>query len=154
VVNIDEKHEMISTGFSNITPWRCPRDITEDELSKKIDEMAVNVQNMENCIFNFHCPPYNTPIDIAPKLDDLLKYKLAPGGEPEKAPVGSMAVRKAIEKYQPLLSLHGHIHESKGFVKIGRTTCLNPGSEYMESVLRGVLIDIKRDAINFLFTEG
>ena len=43
---------------------------------------------------------------------------------------GSTAVRASIEKHQPLVGLHGHIHESKGFVTLGRTLCLNPGSEY------------------------
>lgn len=154
VVNIDETYEMISTGYANITPWHCPRDISEEQLMKKIDEMACRVENMENCIFNFHCPPYNTTIDIAPKLDESFKYKLTPGGEPEKEPVGSIAVRKAIEKYQPLLGLHGHIHESRGFTKIGRTTCLNPGSEYSEGILRGVLVELRKNKLDFVFTEG
>jgi Icc-related predicted phosphoesterase len=154
VINIDDKYEMISTGYANITPWHCPRDIPEEQLMEKIDEMISKVKNMENCIFNFHCPPFNTTIDIAPKLDESFKYKLTPGGEPEKVPVGSVAVRKAIEKYQPLLGLHGHIHESRGFIKIGRTLCLNPGSEYSEGVLRGVLVELHKNKLDFIFTEG
>ena len=70
-------------------------------------------------------------------------------------PGGSSAVRSAIEKHQPLLGLHGHIHESKGFVKIGRTFCVNPGSEYGEGILRGVIIDLEDGKVkNFLLTQG
>jgi len=53
---------------------------------------------------------------------------------------GSKSVRRAIEKYQPLLGLHGHIHESQSVAKIGKTTCINPGSEYGEGVLRGCIV--------------
>ncbi|RLG63511.1 hypothetical protein DRO02_06455 [archaeon] len=55
---------------------------------------------------------------------------------------GSKSVRYVIEKYQPLVSLHGHIHESFGFCKIGRTYCVNPGSEYAEGILRAFLVEI------------
>jgi Icc-related predicted phosphoesterase len=63
------------------------------------------------------------------------------GGE-VTGPVGSTAVRAAIEEHQPLLSLHGHIHESGGAVRIGRTLAINAGSEYGEGVLRGVLVTV------------
>ena len=55
-------------------------------------------------------------------------------------PVGSSAVREAIERYQPSLSLHGHVHESRGVAHIGRTVCLNPGSEYTTGTLNGVIV--------------
>jgi Icc-related predicted phosphoesterase len=48
-------------------------------------------------------------------------------------------VRAVLDRYQPMLSLHGHIHESRGGTKLGRTVALNPGSEYSEGVLRGAL---------------
>jgi hypothetical protein len=155
VVNIDSSHEMISCGFSNITPWRCPRDIPEEELAKKIEKMASEVKDMKNCIFNMHCPPSNTLIDQAPKLDKDMKPVLVPGGDYEMISVGSIAVREAIEEYQPLLSLHGHIHEARGIFKIGRTLCTNPGSEYTEGILRGFLIDISpRGIIDYILTSG
>jgi len=148
VVQIDEFHEMISTGYSNISPWNCPRDISEEKLTEKIDTMAAQVRNMKNCIFNFHCPPYDSGLDTAPELKEL-----KPTGQ--MVPVGSHAVRRAIEEYQPMLSLHGHIHESQGFRKIGRTLCLNPGSEYSEGILRGVVINLSEDKVrSYLFTRG
>jgi Icc-related predicted phosphoesterase len=155
VVTIDDEHEMISCGYSNITPWNCPRDIPEEQLSEKIADMASEVHNMERCIFNLHCPPQNTTLDQAPKLDKDLNPSVQPGGGFEMASAGSTAVRDAIQKHQPALALHGHIHESKGTFKIGRTLCMNPGSEYMERILRGVLFDIDGDHVrDFMFTSG
>lgn len=151
VVWIDEHHEMISTGYANITPFDCPGDIPEEELAKKIDAMASKVENMKNCIFNFHCPPYGCGLDLAPKLDKTLK----PVVPPEDIPAGSTAVLKAVERYQPLLGLHGHIHESRGTIRIGRTLCINPGSEYGEGILRGVIINLKKnDIASYLLTSG
>ena len=151
VVWIDEYHEMISTGCANITPFDCPGDIPEGELAKKIDVMASKVEDMKNCIFNFHCPPCGCGLDLAPKLDKTLK----PVVPPEDIPAGSTAVLKAVERYQPLLGLHGHIHESRGTVRIGRTLCINPGSEYGEGILRGVIINLKKnDVASYLLTSG
>jgi len=138
-LHLDEHHEMISTGYANITPWRCPRDVSEEELAKKINNMISQVDNIKNCIFNFHCPPYGTTLDLAPKLDENLKPIVSGGGFIMEH-VGSKAIRKAIEEYQPLLGLHGHIHESRGIDNIGRTICLNAGSEYIEGLLRGIII--------------
>jgi len=146
---------MISCGYSNMTPWNCPRDFPEEELNKKISEMTAQVEEMEKCIFNLHCPPFNTMLDQAPKLDKDLNPSVQPGGGLEMAPVGSTAVREAIQKHQPLLGLHGHIHESKGTFKIGRTLCMNPGSEYAERILRGLLLDIDGNRVkDFMFTSG
>ena len=66
------------------------------------------------------------------------------GGSPVISGVGSSAVRASIEAHQPLLALHGHIHESRGQVRLGRTVSLNPGSEYAEGVLRGVIVTLSR----------
>ena len=70
------------------------------------------------------------------------------------AHVGSVSVRKVIEKYRPLLGLHGHIHESRGLVKLGNTLCINPGSEYLDGVLRGVIVDLDDGVKSYLLTEG
>ncbi len=155
-IQIDAYHEMISTGYSNITPWHCERDVPEEEIEQKIEAMTSQVNDMKNCIFNFHCPPFDAVIDYAPLLDENMKPVLTAGGEPEMIPVGCKAVRAAIEKYQPLYGLHGHIHESKGFTRIGRTICLNPGSEYGEGVVRGVILvlDKKPEKCKWMFTEG
>lgn len=154
VVDIDGDHEMVSSGYSNMTPWKCPRDVTEEKLAKKLEAATSKVKNMQNCIFNMHCPPYDTDIDTAVELDKNLK-PVVRGMKMSEIPVGSTAVRAIIEKHQPLLGLHGHIHESRGYYKLGRTFCVNPGSEYSEGILRGVIVDLKKDVSDsYVFTSG
>lgn len=154
VVDIDDHHEMVSSCYSNITPWKCPRDISEEEIAKKIEEVNSMVKNMDNCVFNFHCPPYDTDLDVCCELDKDLKPVIRKGNQ-SFIPVGSKSVRAAIEEYQPLLGLHGHIHEGKGAARIGRTLCLNPGSEYSEGILDGVVINLDEKKIkSYYFTSG
>jgi Icc-related predicted phosphoesterase len=151
---IDADHEMISTGYANITPWNCPRDIPEEQLAAKIESMASKVENMKNCIFTFHCPPIGSGLDDAPKLDADFR-PVVKGGQMIMESVGSKAIREAIVKYQPLLGLHGHIHEARGVTKIGRTLCMNPGSEYSEGILRGVVVNLgKDDILSHLLVSG
>ncbi len=146
--------EMISCGTTNITPWHSPRELPEDELEARLDALARQVKDQAKAIYNIHVPPYNTSIDKAPKLDSTLKPIVIPGGV-QQAPVGSTAVTNILKRYQPMLALHGHVHESKGNVKIGRTLCINPGSEYGEGVLRGALVQIgKKGVEDFLLTSG
>jgi len=153
-IELDKDHEMISSGFGNITPWHCPRDITEEELATKLEKLCAKVKNMSSCAFNLHCPPYDTLLDTAPLLDNTLKA-VTVGGAVMESNVGSTAVLDAIKKYQPLISLHGHIHESRGDCKIGRTVCINPGSEYSQGVLRGVVAFLGKNKIkNFVLTSG
>jgi hypothetical protein len=155
VVQLDSSHEMITLGYTNMTPWKCPRDVLESELRSKIEDLTSRVKNFKTSIFCFHCPPFDSVIDLAPEIDKSLKPVLAPGGGPMMMPTGSPSVRVALERFQPLLGLHGHIHESRGNIKIGRTICLNPGSEYTEGILRGALIDIDEDKVtDFLLTAG
>jgi len=154
VVEADEDHEMISTGHTNMTPWQCPRDLPEDKLAEIIENMTSQVKDMSRCIFNLHCPPFNTKLDLAPKLDKDMKY-VHKGGQIEMIPVGSESVRAAIEKHQPFLGLHGHIHESRGFDKLGRTLLLNAGSEYAEGILRAVIVNMDKDKVKgYLFISG
>lgn len=147
-----EGHEMINCGWTNPTPWNTPRECSEDELLKKIEAMTSQVKNMENSIFELHAPPYGSGLDEAPVLDEnLVPIK----GGTERGPVGSTAVLQTIKKCQPLLGLHGHIHESKGAMKIGRTLCLNPGSMYSEGMLQGALITLEKNKVkSYLFTAG
>lgn len=133
--------QMLSTGYTNITPWDTHREYTEEQIRDRLREMTGRLEHPETAIFNIHVPPYNSRLDTAPLLGQDLKVKTAAGAV-MTAPVGSVSVREAIEEVQPLLSLHGHIHESGGSVKIGRTTAINVGSEYGEGVLRGVLITV------------
>jgi len=155
IVQIDDHHEMPSVGYSNMTPWNCPGDVSEEVLLSSLEKTTAGLSKPETSLFNFHCPPYDTQLDVAPKLDANLAPVLTPGGEPEMAHVGSTSVRKVIEKLQPLAGLHGHIHESRGVSKIGKTQCFNPGSEYVSGVLRGLVINLSEKKIdNYVFTEG
>ena len=154
VVTIDPDHEMITLGYTNHTPWNSPREVDEDELGKMIEGMAANVKNMKSSIFNIHVPPINTVIDKAPMVDANLKV-VVKGNQVQMVSAGSSAVRRAIETHQPLLGIHGHIHESKGIVKIGKTLCANPGSEYGEGVLRGFLAQLDGDKVRtYMLTSG
>jgi Icc-related predicted phosphoesterase len=153
-VYLDEQHEMVSCGYSNMTPWRCPRDVTEEELAEKIEAVVSQVDNLQTCVFNFHAPPYDSNLDLAPELDEQLK-PVQVAGQPKIVPVGSTSVREAVERYQPMLGLHGHIHESRGAIEIGRTVCINPGSEYSEGVLRGVLVNFRGGKVlSYQFIAG
>ncbi|RLF01959.1 MAG: phosphoesterase [Thermoprotei archaeon] len=138
--------EMISMEYVNPTPWNTPREASEKELKKMIEEKVNKLSDPQRAIFNFHCPPYNTMLDVCPKLDKNLKPVIA-GGEIVTMHAGSKAVRKAIEKYQPVLGLHGHIHESSAAQKLGRTIVVNPGSEYEKGLLRGFIIDISNGVV-------
>jgi Icc-related predicted phosphoesterase len=154
VVELPDGREMISIGYSNVTPFDSPRELTEDELETRMDGLAASLKEPERAIFNFHCPPYDTTLDAALKLDSQLKPVLD-GANLVMAPAGSTATRTTIERYQPLLSLHGHIHESRAAQKLGRTMCFNPGSEYSEGVLRGVLVELKPNKLKgWQFTNG
>ena len=154
VVNVDDHHEMITMGFTNHTPWKSPREFDEEYLADKIEAMASQVKDMSNAIFNLHCPPIDTSIDSAPKLDETLK-PISTAGQIVMAPAGSSAVRNAVLKHQPLVGLHGHIHESRGVVPLGRTRCFNPGSEYGTGVLRGLILNLSEKGIkSYMFTSG
>jgi uncharacterized protein len=136
------KHEMISCGWTNPTPWDTPRECDEEHLAERIEGLAKQVKDMSKAIFNLHAPPYGSGLDAAPQVTGAgMNVKMVGGGQ-QMVPVGSTAVRDAIMKYQPLLGLHGHIHESKGVQKLGKTMCINPGSAYGDWVLQGVLIDL------------
>jgi len=154
IVDLDGVHEMISSGASNFTPWKTPGEYSEEELEKMLEGMISQVKEQRNCILNLHVPPYDSGLDVAPKLNEELQPVLV-GGEPMRIPVGSTAVRKIIENHQPKLGLFGHIHESSGEVTIGRTLCVNPGSEYSEGILRGYVVDLDRNGIRQYFrVEG
>lgn len=132
--------QILSLGYSNVTPWHTDRELSEDELAKRIGELAKDLDPDSPAVFNLHVPPYDTRIDDAPELDDSLR--LVGGAGARMVPVGSHAVRAALQSHQPVLSLHGHIHESKGVAKVGRTVAINPGSEYNAGVLRGVIVTL------------
>jgi Icc-related predicted phosphoesterase len=152
VVDLDAHHEMISSGWSNRTPWNTYREADEDDLALRYQAMTERLKNPRAAVFNIHVPPYASKLDEAPELDENLRPKYA--GNALKA-VGSTAVRAVIEKYQPLLGLHGHIHEGRGTSRIGRTLCINPGSMYEQGVLLGALVKLGREKIeSYVLTQG
>lgn len=154
VVWIDKDHEMITSAWTNYTPWHSPRETSEEKLTEIFESMSAKVSRMENCLFNLHCPPHDTPLDLAPQLDESLK-PVTRGGTINMIHVGSLAVRQVIEKYKPLLGLHGHIHESRGFATLGRTLCVNPGSTYADGILLGAVLNIDEKGVkSYLLTQG
>jgi Icc-related predicted phosphoesterase len=149
VMDIDDSHEMVSCGWVNPSPWKTAREEEEDKLEIRLEEYISQLKNVKSAIFNFHAPPYQTKLDEAPLLDKDLNPVIQ-GGSVVMVPVGSKAVKKVIEKHQPFLGLHGHIHEAAGSMKIGRTYCVNPGSEYAEGIVRAFLIEFKGENLTKL----
>ena len=130
---------MVSTGWANPTPWKTFRELPEYELRTRIDGLVASVPDRQRSIFNFHAPPYGSNLDNAPKIGDDMRY--VSGGQ-ALIPVGSKAIRDSILEYGPALSLHGHIHEGRGAVKLGRTLAVNPGSTYEDGVLQAAIVDL------------
>ncbi|MGH9020892.1 MAG: metallophosphoesterase family protein [Acidimicrobiales bacterium] len=153
VVDLDGFY-LASMGYTNPTPWNTFREGSEDDLAVRIDNVVNQIPDLDKAIFNFHAPPYNSGLDEAPALDENMRPMH--GGAVMK-PVGSVAVRNAIESRQPMLSVHGHIHESKGVTKIGKTLAINPGSVYTDGVLQGAVIDLnekKHKVTRYLLVNG
>ncbi len=147
ILRLDDAHELLTIPYSNITPWHTNRELTEPQLAERIQAAADTLERKDRAVFNIHVPPLGTQLDLAPRLTADLTKVMGPGGDPELVHVGSSAVRQAIEERQPLLGLHGHIHESKGFSNVGRTLCINPGSVYTEGVLQGLLVELEPDRV-------
>ena len=157
----DEDHPMeidgfriISMGWTNPTPWQTFREAEEPELARRIERALQHADDPETTILNFHAPPYGSKLDNAPALTDQLTY--VSGGQALRQ-VGSTSVRDAVKSYQPMLSLHGHIHESKGSARIGKTLALNPGSSYEEGILQAAIVNIdtkKRKVKNYQLVNG
>ncbi len=155
ILRVDDHHEMLTLPYSNPTPWKTHRELPEDVIARTLDEGMAKLHEPETAILNAHVPPAGTALDLAPRLDASLTKVMAPGGETEMVHVGSTAVRAALERYQPMLGLHGHIHESRGSVKIGRTLAMNCGSAYTEGALLGALVDLGgTDVRSAVLTSG
>lgn len=154
LLQLDDMHEMITTGYSNPTPWNTERELSESDLRGRIDGMARGARNAENLVAVLHPPPYRSGLDDAPQLNENLEMTLNAGGV-AMTPVGSTAVREFIEQAQPLLGLHGHVHEGRGTAMIGRTLCLNPGSSYTEGTLSAAIIEFgDGQVLNSQFVNG
>ena len=152
VVELDQHHEMISSGWSNVTPWHTYREEDDDKLRVRYDAMIAQLKDPRNSVFNLHAPPYGTTLDDVPELDEDLRPKL--GGR-SMVPVGSHAVRDVILEYKPILGLHGHIHEGKGAIRVGKTLCINPGSMYEQGRLLGAVVNLARNKVkSYILTTG
>ena len=152
VVELDQHHEMISSGWSNITPWHTYREEDDDKLRVRYDAMIAKLKNPRSSVFNLHVPPYGTTLDDVPELDEDLTPVL--GGR-SLVPVGSHAVRDVIEQHRPILGLHGHIHEGKGAIRVGKTLCINPGSMYEQGRLLGAVVKLARNKVkSYILTTG
>jgi hypothetical protein len=152
VIELDQHHEMLSSGWSNRTPWNTYREEDEDDLRDRLDGMIGQVKDLDNAVFNLHCPPYGCTLDDVPELDRDLTPKHAGRS---LVPAGSTAVREVILEFQPLLGLHGHIHEGKGAVRLGRTLVINPGSMYEQGRLLGAVVNLARNKIkSYVLTTG
>jgi Icc-related predicted phosphoesterase len=161
VLDLDDEHTMITVGLSTPTPWDTPREASEEEIEAAIRANVVRVPDPGRCVFNFHCPPLDSLLDRCAKLDTSrmaqgeLPSPVLQHGRVVMTSAGSSAVRDAIRHYQPVVGLHGHIHESAGRIKLGRTTCFNPGSEYGQGVLEGVIVSIRDGRlVNYQHTSG
>ncbi len=154
VVDIPGNLQVLGSGKSNPTPWHTPREVPDDDFREELTRLADQARDPNRTIFLIHCPPYGSGLDTAPLLDENLR-PTASAGDLLRGPVGSTGVRQAIQEFRPLLGLHGHIHESGGEAKIGRTLCLNPGSEAAFGILRGFLVDVGPDGVERAFrVEG
>jgi Icc-related predicted phosphoesterase len=157
VVRLDDDHEILGFGWTNPSPWQTPRELSEDRLRKRLDPLLSRVEDPAHCIYLIHAPPYGTGLDIAPKLDTATDppRPVLQGGQQVLIPVGSTTFRAAILETQPVLGLHGHIHETKNAAKLKRTVCVDPGSEYSAGTLRGAIINLERDRVlSYQFTTG
>jgi Icc-related predicted phosphoesterase len=152
VVQLDEYHEMASTGWTNPTPWDTHREEPDEALLERMEAVIRQLENPGNAVFNLHAPPYSSGLDDAPELTKDMQ--LAYAGR-SLVPVGSKSVLQVIEKYQPLLGLHGHIHEGKGTRKLKKTLCINTGSQYEQGILQGAVIELKPKKVGaYILTTG
>jgi uncharacterized protein len=147
-------YTMVSMGWTNPTPWNTFREEPEEGLAIRIERALQHAADPDHTILNFHAPPYGSKLDNAPALNPDMTY--VSGGQAIR-PVGSTSVRDAVTSFQPILSLHGHIHESRGAARLGRTLALNPGSSYEEGILQAaiVTIDAKKNKVkNYQLING
>ncbi len=152
VIQLDEHHEMISSGWTNPTPWETHREEPDEALLARIEGIIAKAKDPGNAVFNLHAPPYGSGLDEAPELTKDMRPAYAGRS---LVPVGSKSVLAVIDKYQPLLGLHGHIHEGKGTRKYKKTLCINPGSMYEQGVLHGAVIELKPNKVgNYVLTTG
>jgi Icc-related predicted phosphoesterase len=139
VIDLPGGYQLVSSGWTNPTPWDTHREEAEDKLKERLMAcVELATVRPERLVLGLHAPPHDTQLDVAPKI---IWESLEIQGQ-DTAHVGSTAVREVIEAVQPLLSLHGHIHEGRGAMRMGRTLVVNPGSSYVEGTLDGCVIEL------------
>ncbi|HET9613416.1 MAG TPA: hypothetical protein VFP22_01285 [Candidatus Limnocylindrales bacterium] len=154
VVELTPWHQMVSMGWSSPTPWNTPRELPEEEFLDRLSTLLAGVRDPRKTVMMTHVPPYDSGLDTAPLLSPDLRPQVT-AGDLMRGPVGSTGVRAAIERFRPVLGVHGHIHESGGERRIGETLCVNAGSEANHGILRGYLVDLTADGVvNSLRVEG
>jgi len=153
---LDEWLPMVSYGDATPTPWDSPREVSEEEYERRVEALIGQLEDARAAVLNLHVPPHGSQLDLAPALDEEHRVRYSAAGEMLLAPVGGHSVRALIERHEPLLGLHGHVHEGRGRAKIGRTVCFNPGSDYQQGVLRGVLVRLspRKGVRDYTFTTG
>jgi Icc-related predicted phosphoesterase len=161
VQNVDRKigllpdgREIIGLAHANPTPWATPRELPDDELGTTAESLVKQLEKPRQAVIMFHCPPYGISIDEAPKLDDQLRPVMTATGGLMSIPVGSQGIRDVISRFQPALGAHGHIHESGGHASLGKTVCVNAGSEYTAGVLRAYIVHLDKDRVIPLRAEA
>ena len=139
-------YQMLYCGGSTPTPWDTEREYSEAQFRTKFSELLPQVTDMSRCIFNVHVPPFGTTLDACPKLDKDLQvvYEM---GLPVQMHAGCQTLLDIIKEHQPLLGLHGHIHEGRAKINIGKTICINPGSVYPEGILQGAMVTLRHDQV-------
>ena len=154
VVDMPGGLQVLGLGKSSPTPWNTPREVSEDDFRHEIYGLSDQVKDPRRTVFLIHCPPYNTGLDTAPMLDKNFNLTTS-AGDVLRGPVGSVGVRQAIDTVKPVLSIHGHIHESGGERRVGATHCINPGSEAAYGIVRGYLVDMSSSGVERSFrVEG
>jgi Icc-related predicted phosphoesterase len=158
VVELDAEHTMATMGWTSPTPWDTWREASEERLAEMIEAAVTNVPDVGRCAFNFHAPPKGTPLDMCLQVEvdeQGLAQPVRSGGRFHWTSGGSVAVREAVAHYQPVVGLHGHIHESPGRFRVGRTQCFNAGSEYGQGHLQGCLFTLKAGSLKgYQHTSG
>ncbi len=139
-------YQMLYCGGSTPTPWDTEREYTEAQYVTRFSELLPQVRDMSRCIFNVHVPPFGTTLDACKKLDENLQvvYEM---GLPVQTHAGCQTLVDVIKEHQPLLGLHGHVHEGRAKINIGKTICINPGSVYPEGILQGAMITLQEGAV-------
>ena len=139
-------YQMLFCGGSTPTPWDTEREYSEEQYVARFAELLPQVGDMDRCIFNVHVPPLGTALDACPKLDENLRvvYEM---GLPAQIHAGCQTLIDIIKEHQPLLGLHGHIHEGRAKINIGKTICINPGSVYPEGILQGAMITLRHGQV-------